>query len=283
MPAASPPSCGSRSATTAARATGYWFFFGVGFGAPVVATLGGEYLVAALGLDRGWRRRASASASCSSRSRSTASACGSAGAVQLVLSALLVVRRGGRGRDRGARRSSPRNFTPFLPHGWAGVGARDQPVRVGVRGVGGRHPHRARVPQSAPHHPARHRHRDRRRRRRLPRAAVRHRRRARCRAARAARCRSSTSSRSRCPASARSSSAASRRSSWSACSTPTSPPSPTSAPRSAATATCRAGSPRVPRPGAVPRRALVLVRRAVGWSTSAVFFVFRPRPRDRSS
>ena len=36
---------------TAARASGYWFFFGVGFGAPVVAALGGEYLVAALGLD----------------------------------------------------------------------------------------------------------------------------------------------------------------------------------------------------------------------------------------
>src|SRR3954468_9908268 len=39
---------------TAARATGYWFFFGVGFGAPVVAALGGEYLVAAFGVDRGF-------------------------------------------------------------------------------------------------------------------------------------------------------------------------------------------------------------------------------------
>jgi len=31
---------------TAARMAGYWFFFGVQFGAPVVAALGAEYLVA---------------------------------------------------------------------------------------------------------------------------------------------------------------------------------------------------------------------------------------------
>src|SRR5882757_5143308 len=36
--------------STAARATGYWFFFGVGFGVPVLAALGGGYLAAALGL-----------------------------------------------------------------------------------------------------------------------------------------------------------------------------------------------------------------------------------------
>ena len=50
---------------TAARATGYWFFFGVGFGAPVVAALGGEYLVAALGLRSRAGCRSSASASSS--------------------------------------------------------------------------------------------------------------------------------------------------------------------------------------------------------------------------
>src|SRR5215216_3854497 len=38
---------------TAARMTGYWFFFGVSFGAPVVAILGGEYVIAAMGADRG--------------------------------------------------------------------------------------------------------------------------------------------------------------------------------------------------------------------------------------
>src|SRR6185436_14867242 len=36
---------------TAARATGYWFIFGVAFGAPIVAFLGGGYIVAALGAD----------------------------------------------------------------------------------------------------------------------------------------------------------------------------------------------------------------------------------------
>ncbi|GAA4369735.1 APC family permease [Agromyces bauzanensis] len=37
---------------TAARMTGYWFFFGVCVGAPVLAILGGEYVVAVLGVDR---------------------------------------------------------------------------------------------------------------------------------------------------------------------------------------------------------------------------------------
>ena len=52
---------------TAARMAGYWFLFGVQFGAPVVATLGGEYVVAALGADRAWCP-CSRSRSCSSRS-----------------------------------------------------------------------------------------------------------------------------------------------------------------------------------------------------------------------
>lgn len=37
---------------TAARMAGYWFFFGVCVGAPVLAVLGGEYVVAVLGVDR---------------------------------------------------------------------------------------------------------------------------------------------------------------------------------------------------------------------------------------
>ena len=37
---------------TAARMTGYWFYFGVCIGAPVLAVLGGEYVVAVLGVDR---------------------------------------------------------------------------------------------------------------------------------------------------------------------------------------------------------------------------------------
>ena len=37
---------------TAARMAGYWFYFGVCVGAPVLAVLGGEYVVAVLGVDR---------------------------------------------------------------------------------------------------------------------------------------------------------------------------------------------------------------------------------------
>ena len=37
---------------TAARVTGYWFMFGVCAGAPVVAVLGAEYVVAIAGIDR---------------------------------------------------------------------------------------------------------------------------------------------------------------------------------------------------------------------------------------
>jgi len=37
---------------TAARMTGYWFMFGVCAGAPVVAVLGAEYVVAIAGIDR---------------------------------------------------------------------------------------------------------------------------------------------------------------------------------------------------------------------------------------
>ena len=105
---------------TAARATGYWFFFGVNFGVPVLAALGGGYLVAALGLDQGWVApigfgfvilplilnffglRVS-------------------GRVQLVFSALLVlVVVGVVVTAVPAVRVA--HFTPFLPHGWAGVG-----------------------------------------------------------------------------------------------------------------------------------------------------------------
>ena len=105
---------------TAARATGYWFFFGVAFGVPVLAALGGGYLAAALGLDR-----------------STVPFIGIAfvlvplalnffglrvsGRVQFVFSALLVV------VVVGVVASAvpfvrAAHFTPFLPHGWGGVG-----------------------------------------------------------------------------------------------------------------------------------------------------------------
>lgn len=105
---------------TAARMTGYWFFFGVCVGAPVVAILGGEYVVAVLGVDRaavpiigfavfvppfianwfGVRV---------------------AGWVQFVLTGLLLsVVVGVVAATFPAADSS--NFEPFLPNGWAGVG-----------------------------------------------------------------------------------------------------------------------------------------------------------------
>ncbi|MDW4573303.1 amino acid permease [Microbacterium sp. M3] len=105
---------------TAARATGYWFFFGVAAGVPVLAALGAEYLTAVLHLDRmavpilmfglllppfvvnmlGVR---------------------TAGAVQFVLTGLLVgivvfVVAAAFPAVEASR------FTPFLPHGWTGVG-----------------------------------------------------------------------------------------------------------------------------------------------------------------
>jgi amino acid efflux transporter len=104
---------------TAARATGYWFFFGVNFGVPVLAALGGNYLSAALGLDQRWVTpigfgfvilplilnffglRVS-------------------GRVQLVFSALLVaVVVGVVATATPAVRVA--HFAPFLPHGWGGV------------------------------------------------------------------------------------------------------------------------------------------------------------------
>ncbi|WP_168200342.1 amino acid permease [Protaetiibacter larvae] len=104
---------------TAARATGYWFLFGVGFGAPVVAALGGEYLTATLGIGRGWV------AVIGIGFLVVALALGLlglkvSGAVQLGLSALLVALVVGV-IATAAPAVQPANFTPFLPHGWAGV------------------------------------------------------------------------------------------------------------------------------------------------------------------
>ncbi|MFT4029823.1 MAG: amino acid permease [Protaetiibacter sp.] len=105
---------------TAARATGYWFLFGVVFGAPVVAALGGEYLSGALGLGRDWV------AVIGIGFLTAALALGLfglrvSGSVQLALSGLLVaVVVGVIASAAGSVRAA--NFTPFLPYGWAGVG-----------------------------------------------------------------------------------------------------------------------------------------------------------------
>lgn len=105
---------------TAARATGYWFFFGVGFGAPVVATLGGEYVAGALGLDPGLVPVIGVSFLVTTFVL-TAFGLKVSGSVQLVLSALLVVIVV-LVVASAVPAAEPARFTPFLPHGWAGVG-----------------------------------------------------------------------------------------------------------------------------------------------------------------
>lgn len=105
---------------TAARATGYWFFFGVGFGAPVVAALGGQYLVAALGIGEGFVP-VIGFAFLAVPLALAAFGLRVSGRVQFVLSALLVVVVVGVVLS-AVPKSSAAHFTPFLPHGWAGVG-----------------------------------------------------------------------------------------------------------------------------------------------------------------
>lgn len=105
---------------TAARMAGYWFMFGVCAGAPVVAVLGGEYVAAVAGIDRAMVP-VIAAAIFVPPYFANAFGVRVAGWVQFVLTALLlavvvtVV-------ALAAPAVEPQNFTPFLPHGWAGVG-----------------------------------------------------------------------------------------------------------------------------------------------------------------
>jgi len=105
---------------TAARATGYWFFFGVGAGFPVLAILGGEYLTAILHLDRS---AVALLAIVIVLPPFAINLLGVrvAGWVQFVLTGLLVaivvllV-------SAAFPATETSRFEPFLPHGWAGVG-----------------------------------------------------------------------------------------------------------------------------------------------------------------
>lgn len=105
---------------TVARMTGYWFYFGVCVGAPVVTLLCGEYVVAALGVDRAAVPLIAAAIFVPPYVISWFGV-RVAGWVQLVLTALLlavvvaVVVLTFPHVEAAA-------FTPFLPHGWAGVG-----------------------------------------------------------------------------------------------------------------------------------------------------------------
>lgn len=105
---------------TAARMTGYWFMFGVSAGAPVVAVLGAEYVVAILGTDRA---AIPVIAAVVFVPPFIVNAIGVrvAAWIQFVLTTLLlaivvtVV-------ALSAPAVEPANFTPLLTHGWGGVG-----------------------------------------------------------------------------------------------------------------------------------------------------------------
>ncbi len=104
---------------TAARAAGYWFLFGVGIGAPVVATLGGEYLSAAFGLGRG-AVGPIAIAFLALAFLLAAIGLKVSGGVQLLVSAVLV------GVvvfviATAAPAVRMERWEPFMPHGWEGV------------------------------------------------------------------------------------------------------------------------------------------------------------------
>jgi len=106
---------------TAARMSGYWFFFGVQVGGPVVAILGGEYLVAAFGGPR-WAAILVAVAIYLPPFLVNAFGLRVSGSLQLVLTAVLLAAVIGVVATSVPHLSAQR-FTPFLPHGWVGVGA----------------------------------------------------------------------------------------------------------------------------------------------------------------
>ncbi|MFB8147756.1 APC family permease [Microbacterium sp. NPDC056003] len=105
---------------TAARMTGYWFMFGVCAGAPVVAVLGGEYVVAVAGIDRAMVP-VIAGAILVPPFAANAFGVRVAGWVQFVLTALLLAVVVGV-VSLAAPAVEPQNFELFLPNGWAGVG-----------------------------------------------------------------------------------------------------------------------------------------------------------------
>ncbi|WP_439903179.1 APC family permease, partial [Microbacterium azadirachtae] len=105
---------------TAARATGYWFLFGVAAGGPVVAVLGARYIATVVGIDRTgipWLALGFLVVPFVANLFGVRLT----GWLQLVLTGLLlaivvvVV-------AVSAPAVRPESFTPFLPHGWGGVG-----------------------------------------------------------------------------------------------------------------------------------------------------------------
>lgn len=106
---------------TAARMTGYWFYFGVSIGIPIVGILASEYLVALFGGAR-WLVVLVAVLILVPPFVSNMFGFRVSGPVQLVLTgaliAIVVLV-----MFLAAPAARVENFTPFMPHGWAGVGA----------------------------------------------------------------------------------------------------------------------------------------------------------------
>jgi amino acid efflux transporter len=105
---------------TAARMSGYWFFFGVAVGGPVVGLLGAEYLVAVVGGPR-WLVIVVGALIYVPPFVGNAFGVRVSGSAQLVLTGILIAVVVG-----VVASSLPRvrfqNFAPFLSNGWSGVG-----------------------------------------------------------------------------------------------------------------------------------------------------------------
>jgi amino acid efflux transporter len=105
---------------TAARATGYWFYFGVAAGFPVLVLLGGDYVTAIAGIDQAAAPLVGLAILVPPFAINMLGV-RTAGWVQFVLTGTLtaivvfVVAAAFPAVDAA-------RFTPFLPHGWAGVG-----------------------------------------------------------------------------------------------------------------------------------------------------------------
>ncbi len=106
---------------TAARMAGYWFFFGVCVGAPVVVVLGASYIGAIFGAPR-WVVVVLTVVILVPPFVSNAFGVRVSGAVQLVLTGALIAIVTGV-VVVASPSAEAGNFEPFLPHGWAGVGA----------------------------------------------------------------------------------------------------------------------------------------------------------------
>lgn len=106
--------------STAARMTGYWFFFGVCVGSPVVAMLGAQYVVAATG-GPAWSAYPLALVILVPPFTANAFGLRLAGPLQLALTGALVALVVGV-VGFAAPAVDVQRLEPFLPNGWAGVG-----------------------------------------------------------------------------------------------------------------------------------------------------------------